>query len=97
MWGYSTASPTICGRDQPPSAYDFPLAEEMFPAASYQYVYYGMGGATAAERFACGARPNGLDPAIRQKARALAAAMPTNRAYFDAARAAASSQESHCG
>src|SRR3954470_173923 len=32
------------GRDQPPSAYDLPLANEIFPAASYQYVYYGMGG-----------------------------------------------------
>ena len=32
-------------RDQPPSAYDLPLANEIFSAASYQYVYYGMGGA----------------------------------------------------
>ena len=31
-------------RDQPPSTYDFPLSEEIFPAASHQYVYYGMGG-----------------------------------------------------
>ncbi|MFC6439458.1 tryptophan halogenase family protein [Bowmanella sp. JS7-9] len=29
---------------QCPSRYDFPMAEEMFPAASYQYIYYGMGG-----------------------------------------------------
>ena len=83
-------------RDQPPSAYDFPLAEEMFPAASYQYIYYGMGGTTATDSSASGAWPPQLDPAIRQRARALVAAMPTNRAYLDAARAAASSsQESH--
>lgn len=80
-------------RDQPPSAYDFPLAEEMFPAASYQYVYYGMGGATA---IAAGAEAARLDPAIRQRARTLAAAMPTNRAYLDALRAASpTTQEVH--
>lgn len=80
-------------REQPPSAYDFPLAEEMFPAASYQYVYYGMGGATA---IASGAEAATLDPAIRQRARTLAAAMPTNRTYLDALRAASpSTQEVH--
>ncbi|WP_088330075.1 tryptophan halogenase family protein [Lacimicrobium sp. SS2-24] len=31
---------------QAPSIYDTPLAEELFPAASYQYVYYGMHGET---------------------------------------------------
>ena len=83
-------------RDQPPSAYDFPLAEEMFPAASYQYVYYGMGGATAILP-GVGEAATRLDPAIRQRARSLAAAMPTNRAYLDALRGAASpSQEVHC-
>jgi hypothetical protein len=70
-------------RDQPPSVEDFPLAEEIFPAASYQYVYYGMGGAL----------PHRLPPAspalareverIGQRARALAAALQSNRAYFD--------------
>lgn len=28
---------------QPPSHYDFPRRDEMFPSASYQYVLYGMG------------------------------------------------------
>jgi len=32
---------------QPPSASDFPQAEEVFPSASYQYVLYGMGFRTA--------------------------------------------------
>jgi tryptophan 7-halogenase len=30
-------------RHQPPNKYDFPLAEEMLPAASWQYILYGMG------------------------------------------------------
>jgi tryptophan halogenase len=30
-------------RTQIPNKYDFPLSEEMFPAASWQYVLYGMG------------------------------------------------------
>ncbi|WP_114228916.1 MULTISPECIES: tryptophan halogenase family protein [Sphingomonas] len=80
-------------RDQPPSRYDLPLAEEMFPAASYQYVYYGLGGTTD---LAPGTAAR-LDPAIRQRARTLAAAMPANRTYLDALRTAASpSQEAHC-
>jgi hypothetical protein len=32
----------------PPSRFDFPRIEEIFPAASYQYVLYGMGFETAA-------------------------------------------------
>jgi tryptophan halogenase len=70
-------------RDQPPSAADLPLADEIFPPASYQYVYYGMGGAV----------PSKLPPAPRdlltkfarssERTRALAAALPTNRAYLD--------------
>lgn len=30
-------------RQQPPSRYDFPRSEEIFPSASYQYILYGMG------------------------------------------------------
>jgi hypothetical protein len=30
-------------RHQPPSRYDFPRIEEVFPSASYQYILYGMG------------------------------------------------------
>lgn len=32
---------------QEPNKYDFPMTEEMFPAASWQYVLYGMGFSTA--------------------------------------------------
>jgi tryptophan halogenase len=65
----------------------------MFPAASYQYVYYGMRGTTLARHSAKVPTQPRLDPAIRQRARALVAAMPTNRTYLDAAHAAASSAD----
>jgi hypothetical protein len=78
-------------RHQPPSIADFPAVDEIFPAASYQYVLYGMGHS---------APPPGpvavdADAAVRamaqaaQRGRALAASLPTNRAYLDALHAAA--------
>lgn len=76
-------------RDQPPSPGDFPLLDEMFPAASYQYVYYGMGGAAPNLTHRRGAP---LDRSIGERARSLAAALPTNRAYLDALRNVATSQ-----
>lgn len=72
-------------RDQPPSPWDFPQIDEIFSAASQQYVLYGMGfapprgpvmedaGAEALARLAD----------VRQQARALCAALPANRTYFD--------------
>lgn len=74
-------------RDQPPSNYDLPLAEEIFPAASYQYVYYGMGGAVPG-------RLPPVEPAmrrhvmqVRERARGLSSALPTNRTYLERVRA----------
>ena len=72
-------------RDHPPSTIDLPQVDEMFSAASQQYVLYGMGWPIPA----C-ASPTPSDTALAQvretaeRARALAAALPTNRAYFDA-------------
>jgi flavin-dependent dehydrogenase len=72
-------------RDQPPSAWDLPRMDELFCAASQQYVLYGMGYAVpqgamptpaAAERLA----------EVHQRSRALAAALPSNRTYLDALR-----------
>lgn len=66
-------------REQPPSVWDFPRVDEMFPAASQQYVLHGMGvpvppsGAAAPARLA----------EIAAKARALTAALPTARDYLD--------------
>jgi tryptophan halogenase len=74
-------------RQQPPSIYDLPLAEEMFPPASYQYVYYGMGGTVPANLPKPGdALMTQLDQ-IAQRGRTLLASLPTNRAYCDGMRA----------
>lgn len=74
-------------RWQPPSRSDLPFADEVFPAASHQYVLYGMGFPAPPP----GAIRSG-DVSLRQveqRARALAAGLPTNRAYLDALREAA--------
>jgi hypothetical protein len=71
-------------RQQPPSAYDLPLAEEIFPAASYQYVYYGMSEETPADLPQPEPELIAQLQSTAQRARALLAALPTNRAYFDA-------------
>ena len=82
-----TVPPRLAGlvelwRDQPPSSYDLPLIDEIFPAASYQYVWYGMGGAV----------PPHLPPPkpevlaqfeqIHQRTRGLLSALPSNRALL---------------
>jgi len=78
-------------RHQPPSQADFPAIDEIFPAASYQYVLYGMGHAVPPD----GPLAVDANAAVRamaqaaQRGRALAASLPTNRAYLDALRAAA--------
>lgn len=76
-------------KDQPPSRRDFPQIDEVFPAASYQYVLYGMGfPAPAAGRIRlAGAIPSFSQ--VEQRGRALAASLPTNRAYLDALATAA--------
>lgn len=76
-------------RDQPPSRADLPMVDEVFPAASYQYVLYGMGfprpRASAMQQAACEPAFTGVE----QRARTLVASLPTNRTYLDALRAAA--------
>lgn len=72
-------------RDAPPSNWDFPQQDEIFSAASQQYVLYGMGypvpGALPMAKVAGGAR---RIAEIHDKARGLTAALPTNRAYLGA-------------
>ena len=72
-------------RHTPPGEHDFSSAHEMFPAASYQYVLYGMG-------FRTRSRPRGpagdlaAADAIERNAqikRKLAGALPTNRALLN--------------
>ena len=75
---------------QPPSRADFPAIDEVFPAASYQYVLYGMGFAPPPPgpiRTDARGEAAKLMGQAEQRARALAASLPTNRAYLDALRA----------
>ncbi|MGL6043904.1 MAG: tryptophan halogenase family protein, partial [Sandaracinobacteroides sp.] len=75
-------------RDHPPSARDFPDFDELFPAASQQYVLYGMGfpAAPAAADPKPSARARLAE--VRERARTLIAALPENRTYLAACAAA---------
>jgi hypothetical protein len=70
-------------REHPPSAYDLPLADEIFPAASYQFVYYGMGGTLPPDLSPPGEQLLRQVKELEQRSRSLLAALPTNRVYFD--------------
>ncbi|KQT31750.1 tryptophan halogenase [Sphingomonas sp. Leaf412] len=72
-------------RHQPPSDADLPDAEEVFPAASYRYILYGMGFPVppAVAVAVAGAADDPLAQ-VPQQVRALTAALPTHRAYLDA-------------
>ncbi len=75
-------------RDHPPSTADFPQVEEIFSAASQQYVLYGMGFPQPAEAISkadAGMRRRLAE--VAERSRALAAALPSNRTYFDALNA----------
>ena len=83
-------------REQPPSATDFAHVDEVFPAASYQYVLYGMGfPAPVASAFAQSdeAAAANLARQTEQRARTLAASLPTNRIYLDALHGVAKLKE----
>lgn len=68
---------------RPPSRYDFPRIEEVFPSASYQYVLYGMGFATTSRQ------PGDPDLADRYFREAgsltskMLGALPSNRELID--------------
>ncbi len=70
---------------QAPSDRDFAAAGEIFPAASYQYILYGMGHSPSANSpFQGGdlAEARKALEMVRQKARVLASGLPSNRAYL---------------
>ena len=84
------AEDLVLWREQPPSARDFPLHDEMFPAASQHYILYGMGHAlplappapaiaSAASRIA----------EVQERARRITAVLPDNRSYLAAIAAQA--------
>ena len=69
--------------NRPPTRADLPMSDEMFPAASYQYVLYGMGFAAPAATPIRAAPPPSFDPVV-QRARTLATSLPPVRVYLDA-------------
>lgn len=74
----------VLWRDTPPGEHDFASAHEMFPAASYQYVLYGMGFRTRPRAGQLARRDQAEDAlahtaGMKQK---LARMMPTNRALL---------------
>lgn len=74
-------------RDQPPSTWDFPRVDEIFSATSQQYVLYGMGFPTPPTVEALSPSAAARLAEVRERTRALTAALPTNRTYFTAAAA----------
>ena len=77
-------------RDQPPSTWDLPRVDEIFSAASQQYVLYGMGFPAPDGTKTPSASSISRLADVREKARALTAALPTNRTYFTAANTVSS-------
>lgn len=73
---------------QPPSTWDLPQVDEVFAATSQAYVYYGMGRPVPGRLDATAAASARLAE-VQARARALAASLPANRAYIDAATARA--------
>lgn len=69
---------------QPPSAWDFPRVDEVFPATSYHYVLYGMGFPVPRGGAALATAALGKIAEVRERARALTAALPSNRDYLNA-------------
>lgn len=71
-------------RDQPPSQWDFPQVDEIFSAPSQQYVLYGMGFKPA---LTASSAPDAQALArlreVRDQARGMSSALPSNRAYFN--------------
>jgi len=79
-------------REQPPSNWDFPQVDEVFSAASQQYVLYGIGFPAPAKLPAApSAKALAQIAEVREQARALVSALPTNRAYLDNLAAATQS------
>jgi hypothetical protein len=79
--------------EQPPSAYDLPLANEIFPAASHQYVYYGMGGAVPDALPEVSAAMRRQFEQVRQRTRGLLTALPPNRTLLNGAAPARSPEK----
>lgn len=76
-------------RHQPPSQADFPQVDEVFSAASQQYVLYGMGFAVPSRLPEPGPTALARLAEVRERTRTVLAALPSNRSYLSAAATAA--------
>jgi glycine/D-amino acid oxidase-like deaminating enzyme len=76
-------------RDQPPSTWDFPQVDEVFSAASQQYVLYGMRPQGLYQDASLATAQSTQLAEISKRARSLVAALPSNRTYFSALEAQA--------
>jgi tryptophan halogenase len=75
-------------RHQPPSKWDLPMVDEMFPESSYQHILYGMGFPPPPAGALRRGRPKPEQHVQTEaRTRALAASLPSNRVYLDALRA----------
>lgn len=86
-------------RDQPPTHFDLPRTEEIFPPASYQYVLYGMGYPPPRRSQLRGESLETIERRladVRLKGRSLVSALPTNRTYLDALHSEVSSDLPTC-
>lgn len=82
-------------RDQPPSAWDFPRVDEIFSAASQQYVLYGMGFPAPSNAIRSSVPAVRRLSEVRERARAMTAALPTNRTYLTGAAPAVLAEADH--
>ena len=77
-------------RHQPPSRYDLPRVEEVFPSASYQYILYGMGfrpePRPATRRMDDARRAEGHFREAAELTRRMLAALPGHREMLDHVR-----------
>ncbi|WP_310475280.1 tryptophan 7-halogenase, partial [Sandarakinorhabdus sp.] len=89
------ADDLILWRAHPPSARDFPLHDEMFPAASQAYVLYGMGHGLPQSLLQSPPPAAAIVAAstrlaeVQDRARRMAAGLPENRTYLAAIAAQA--------
>jgi tryptophan 7-halogenase len=78
------AEQLILWRDQPPSKWDFPQVDEVFSAASQQYVLYGMCPPARCQAAPVAAAEIARLAETSKRTRSLVAALPSNRTYFSA-------------
>jgi tryptophan halogenase len=70
-------------KHRPPSRYDFPRIEEVFPSASYQYVLYGMGFATESRQAGDASLADGYFREAGALTSKMLGALPSNRELID--------------